>query len=454
MSEEIKGEIPEFDEDILNDIVEAPRYTCTLGGAYATVLATNGGIPILHSGGGCGFGHWFTLAGGAGAAGPTGKFGACAAPCSSLLEEHVVFGGEEKLRNLIKSSIELLNGNLFVVIPGCIPALIGDDIEAVVDDFRDEMTIVNLDTAGFKGSSYDGYEAYFNAIIDQILPEISQEEKDDTQVNIFGVVPAQHVFWRGDLQEIKKLLNKLGIKANIIFGEQNGLEKLKKIPYAKHNIVLSPWVGINTVEKLKEKYDTDYTVFGSAPIGPKQTTEFIQKVGELLEIPQEKLNSVIESEEREVFDTYEYMADCFMIFQPNAYFAVAADSSKAIGITRYLTNEASYIPELIVVTDNPPEEYRETIVQKLTTDIKSNIKPEVIFEKDSHKIRLLLQNRKFQFLLSSSMEKFLAETEFFSAHLSVTYPIYDRLVVYRSYVGYRGGFALMEDILSKIVGAV
>lgn len=452
--EAIREALQEFDEDIVSEIAEAPRYSCTLGGAYSTVLATVGAIPLLHSGGGCGFGQWFSLSQGAGVAGPVGKFGACAAPCSSLLEEHVVFGGEEKLRNLIRSSIELLNAELFVVIPGCIPSLIGDDIEAVVDEFRNDVPIVNLDTAGFKGNSYDGYDAFLEAIINQLLPEISEEEKDDVQVNIFGIVPAQHVFWRGDLQEIKKLLATIGVKANIIFGEQNGLEKLKKIPYAKHNIVLSPRVGLKTAEQLKEKYGTEFTVFPSAPVGPLQSTEFIKKVGKILDVPEDKVNAVAEFEEKEVFDSYQYMADSFMIYLPNAYFGVAADSSTAIGITKYLTNEASYIPEIVVVTDNPPEEYHETITKELTEDIKSIQKPIVIFEKDSHEIRKQLRDRKFQYLLSSSMEKFLAQTEFFSGHLSVSYPIYDRLIVYRSYVGYRGGFTLMEDILSKVVGAV
>ncbi len=57
-------------------------------------------------------------------------------PCSTLLEKHVVFGGEEKLRDQIASTMELMNGDLFVTVSGCIPALIGDDVEGVVSEFR------------------------------------------------------------------------------------------------------------------------------------------------------------------------------------------------------------------------------------------------------------------------------------------------------------------------------
>ncbi len=452
MSEKIEKKLQEEFSDIRDEIVEAPRYSCMLAGAYAAVTATLGGVPILHSGGGCGFGQWYSLGQGAGIAGPVGRFGACAAPCSSLLEEHVVFGGEEKLRNLLESSIELLNGELFVVIPGCIPSLIGDDVDAIVDEFRDQVPIVNLNTAGFKGNSYGGYEAYFEAIIDQLLPETSSE-KDDNLVNIFGVVPAQDVFWRGDLQEIKNLFEKIGIHANIFFGEENCVESLKEISSAKLNIVLSPWIGHNIAEKLKEKYDTDYVVFPSVPIGARETTSLLEQVADLLEIPEEKLNAVIEREERRAYTTYEYVADSIFLLLPNAYFAVAADSGTAIGITKYLTSEVGYIPDLVIITDNPPEEYHETIINHLN-DLECDLKPEIVFEKDSHKIRNLLKDRKFQYLLASSLERFLAEKEFQSPHLSVSFPIYDRVVIDRSYVGFRGGFVLLEDMLGKVSGPV
>ena len=37
--------------------LEAPRYSCSLAGAYGTTLGNNGGVPILHSGAGCGIGQ-------------------------------------------------------------------------------------------------------------------------------------------------------------------------------------------------------------------------------------------------------------------------------------------------------------------------------------------------------------------------------------------------------------
>ena len=436
--------------DVTESVIEAPRYSCALGGAYACVMETAGAIPILHSGGGCGFAQWWAMSLGAGAVG-SGRSGGCNALCSSLLEEHVVFGGEKKLRDLIKSGIELMNGDFFVVIPGCIPSIVGDDVNSVVSEFREQVPIINTNTSGFVGNSYSGYESYLNAVIEQLLPKTTPKKQNDL-VNIFGIAPRQQVFWGGDLQEIKRTFEKVGIKANILFGELEGLENLKKIPYAAHNIVLSPWLGIQAAEKLKELYGTEYTIFPFVPIGPKETTRFLYHVGEKIGISKEILKSVTEIEERKAYRLFEYLGDILIIGMPSAYYAVVADSSTAIGITRYLTNEVGYLPELVIITDTPSEESRKTIISELTENIESDIKPEIKFEVDSHKIRNLLKNRKFMFLLSSSMEKFLAADEFHAVHLSISYPVWDRLLLDRSYMGYRGGTALMEDMVSKYAG--
>lgn len=198
--------------------VEAPRYSCALAGVYGTTLGIRGGIPILHSGAGCGVGQLFgTLYAGGESAG--GNEGGTSTPCSCLVEEHVILGGEEKLRNLIESTIEIANDELFVVTSGCVPSLIGDDVDQVVDEFRDQAAIIHVNAPGFKANSPEGYNLFWDAIIDQLLPDETFETEEKT-VNIFGVVPYNHVYWKGDLLTIKILLESIGIKTNIIFTEK------------------------------------------------------------------------------------------------------------------------------------------------------------------------------------------------------------------------------------------
>jgi len=123
-----------YDNEFGNEFVEAPKYSCALAGAYGTALGVYGVVPLLHAGLGCGLGQLFgqLYAGGQNAGGPQGG---TSTPTTGLVEEHVIFGGEDKLRNLIQASGELMEGDAFAVISGCIPSLIGDDVDAVIREF-------------------------------------------------------------------------------------------------------------------------------------------------------------------------------------------------------------------------------------------------------------------------------------------------------------------------------
>jgi len=50
-------------------------------------------------------------------------------------------------------------------------------------------------------------------------------------------------------------------------------------------------------------------------------------------------------------------------------------------------------------------------------------------------------------LLASSQERFLAE-DLKAGHISVSFPVNNRMIISRTYAGYRGGITLVEDIMS------
>ena len=440
--------VPGTPEATYPEIAEAPRYTCALGGAYVAATGVYGVVPILHAGAGCGVAQLLGVYYAAGENAAGGQ-GGTSTPCSCLIEKHVIFGGEDKLRKLIDSSVQLMEGDLYVVITGCVPALIGDDVESVVKEFKGKADVISVNIAGFKGNTFDGYDQFLEAIIDQYLEPRPKTKK---LVNVLGVVPFQHIFWKGDLLAVKNLLAKIGVEANIIFTQFDGVEKLRDIPAAELNIVLSTWNGHKAAHKLKEKFGQNSLTFPSPPVGPKQTTEFLRAVAKKLRIPKKEVEKVIAEEERHAYRWTEYLTDAIIIGLPHPYAAFVGDTNTVIGLARYLGNECGYLPEVIQITDEPPEEVRDRIRAELTAGIDSVFKPDIIFEKDTFKIRENLKNRSFQVMLATSLEKWPAAKEFGVAHLSVAFPMYDRLIVDRTYTGYRGGIALLEDLLAKYVG--
>lgn len=436
------------DESSSPRIVEAPRYGCTLSGAYEATVGLNEGVPILHSGSGCGMSQLFGANYGGGQNAP-GDYGGSSTPCSCLVEEHVIFGGEDKLRKLIDSTIKISTGEFFTVISGCVPSLIGDDVDAIVNEFRDKAPIIHVNAPGFKGNSFEGYELFFEALIDQYLTPAKRKRK--TLVNILGVVPYQHIFWKGELKAIKDLLAKFNIEANVLFGEFDTVENIEKIPAAAYNIVLSPWVGHRAAKKLEEKFGTPYISFPGSPTGPIQTTKFLYKLAEILPINKQKLKKFTESENRRVYRMVEYAGDILQFDVPNVYFGVVADSNTALSITRYLTDEVGQLPDIVIITDNPPEEYRESIVNEITSSEEIQFTPDIVFEIDSFKITKLLKDRPFLNLYASSLESVITG-ELETTHVTVSFPSFNRNVLGSNYVGYDGGLNLIEDLFYDKAG--
>ncbi|HEX9059220.1 MAG TPA: nitrogenase component 1, partial [Clostridia bacterium] len=153
----------------MSSFIEKPRYQCALGGALTTVNAINRAVAIVHSAPGCastadsaaksGSGYW-------GAGYCDGR----ATPSTNIIEKEVIFGGEQRLKEQIESTFEIIDADLFTVITGCMTDIIGDDVNAVAEEFRAlGKPLVVAETGGFKGNSYKGYDLILQAIVNQYV---------------------------------------------------------------------------------------------------------------------------------------------------------------------------------------------------------------------------------------------------------------------------------------------
>ncbi len=153
----------------MSGIIEQERYTCAIG-ALQSVVAIPKAVPILHSGPGCGnmIQGFFERA--------TGYAGGSTSPCTNFSEQEVVFGGIERLRGIISNTYKVLDTDLQVVLTGCTAGIVGDDVEGLVDEFRNEgKPIVSVETAGFKCSNFEAHSLVVNAIVDQYVSLFESE---------------------------------------------------------------------------------------------------------------------------------------------------------------------------------------------------------------------------------------------------------------------------------------
>lgn len=435
----------------MNCEISQPRFTCTLG-AQSTVLAIPRAIPIVHAGPGCSsIVSAFAQSGYQGEAYAGGN----QVPSTNTDESNVVFGGERDLRSEIEGALKVMKGDLFVVLSGCTAGIIGDNVEEIAKDYASQgLPLVGTDTPGFKGNAYSGHEAVVKAIINQFVGNVKPQVEKGL-VNVFADVPAQNPFWRGDFEQLKKLIEKLGLKVNILFGTSSkGISEWKNIPNAEFNILVSPWVGLDIVESLKQKYGTPYLHYPILPVGAVQSSHFLRTIADFAGIPNELVEDVIKKEEERYYEFFVDTADFFSTLQNNLPYELYAsgDSLTIFGVTKYLENEVGYIPNAVFVTDNPNQK-NENNLKELFKKEFPEYADKLFFEIDSEKIAENvipeLQKTNRALVLGSDWEKqYTKQSGNLFQYISA--PIHQQLIISKSYVGYEGGLRLLEDIYNTL----
>ena len=316
-------------------LLDKQRYKCALG-AMQTVQAIDRALPILHSGPGCAQKLSEST-------GSSGYFSPNIFPCTSINEKDVVFGGVKKLNSTIENALKVIDADLYVVLTGCIPEIVGDDSGEVVSRFEDaDKPVIYAPTAGFKGNNYKGHEQVVDAIIDQYLKKSDKKQKG--LVNIWADVPYQDLFWLGNIRELEKLVQELGLTPNTIFGFKRGIDNINKIPEAEFNLLVSPWVGLGNMKKMERKLGIPYLHYPTLPIGATETSKFLRAVGEFAGVDQEKVEAVIKEHEDYYYYLIERYADLFLENRViNKQFTVIADAQYSLGITKFLVNDLGLV---------------------------------------------------------------------------------------------------------------
>ena len=425
-------------------ILDKQRYKCALA-AMQTVQAIDRACPVLHSGPGCAQKLSDTT-------GSSGYLSPQIFPCTSINEKDVVFGGVKKLETTIANALKVIDADLYVVLTGCIPEIVGDDAAEVVSRFADaDKPVVFAPTAGFKGNNYKGHEQVVEAIVTQYLKKSDKKQKG--LVNLWADVPYQDLFWLGNIRELENLLREIGLTPNTIFGYQRGIENINKIPEAEFNLLVSPWVGLKNMKTMEKKLGIPYLHYPVLPIGATETGKFLREVGKFAGVEEAKVEEVIKKHEDYFYYLISRYADLFLENRViNKQFTVVADAQYALGITKFLVNDLGLVPAKQFITDDTPKEHQELIAAEFQS-LNYGIKADVAFETDGFKIHEEIKSHDYHgypLVLGGYYEKEVTE-KLKGNFLNISWPVMDKVVFDDFYVGYTGGIRLIEDIYTVAV---
>ncbi len=279
-------------------------------------------------------------------------------------------------------------------------------------------------------------------------------------VNLLASLPYQDPFWKGNLNEYKRLLAGIGLKAHVLFGPQSeGVGEWQRIPRANFNILVSPWYGLPIAEHLEDRYGQPYTHFPHIPIGANETERFLRQVlkaaleqgAELDEIAAE---SFIRKEREAYYEEIDNLATFLLEFRyglPN-HVHVLHDAGYVLGLSKFLLHEVGIIPKEQFVVDNTPEQFREQITASLASTSDKRQIP-LYFEPDAGRAQDIIRGLSHSgrgLIIGSGWDKELAREkncDFLSASVPTPY----RLVLTTNYAGFSGGLRVIEDIYDAVL---
>jgi len=424
----------------MSDVLENPRGGCVLAGITDVLGAAHRLCPIFHSGPGC------CMQASAAEQGQSGNknsgfVSSVSIPSSNMLEREVVFGGIKKLETTIQGAVDIMDADAYFVLTGCTAGIIGDDVNSTAEAFRAQgQPVYAIDTPGFAGDSNLGYEVIWNTFIDQVIePDLPTDEK---LVNLFGIVPYHDPFWSGNLEELSRILGKLGLRVNTFFTGHQGINTIRRSSSAALNIIVNPWLFKGPADKFESRFGVPYIRYPGLPIGAADTERFIRQVAEALELDSKLVDQVIEEEADYV---YSYLAQAIGVLSWKR-FAVVGDAASAVGITRYLANDYSFTPLLTIISEPIYRPEDKDRIRARLNDLEYARPPKIVFAADQYDINEALMNEEeVSLIVGSSNESEVAALKGIQ-FITATFPLKERLIFNRAYAGYRGSLTLTEDI--------
>ncbi|QHQ59989.1 oxalate:formate antiporter [Anaerocolumna sedimenticola] len=422
--------------------IEKSRYGCNLQGALQTLTEIKGVVPILHTTPGCGIQNY--LAGKAGG-GNTGYLKGYSVPCSNVYEKQVIFGGTSRLREQIKNTVKVINGNLYVTISGCEAEMVGDDIVSMTQEIIDQgENAIYYKAAGFRGNQFTGYVGILDALLNQISHNTDENKIEKGLVTIFGILPKQDIYWQGNLKELERILNNIGLKANTLFGSGQDIAQWKDIPKAELNVVVSKW-GLSAAKKAEEKFGTPYLYVKEPLLGEEAVGHFLLELGEKLGIDPFIIKTYHEKEKEHFIHALEQITEYYYEYGFQKTAAIVGDESTVIRYAAFLTRYLGMEVEIAIITDFSEEENREEAIKHLGKYVNR-----VYFSKDSNEIDEILENSNVELLFGSGLENSTAGKLDIPNYI-ISYPAYGKVIIDRSDIGYSGAITLLEEVSNLLI---
>ncbi len=212
---------------------------------------------------------------------------------TDLTEQDVIMGrGEKRLFHSIKQAVEDYQPAAVFVYNTCVPALVGDDIEAVCKAAQERWgtPVVPVDAAGFYGTKNLGNRIAGESMVkyvvgtrepDPLPPEVPGAAGTPFKVHDINLIGEYNI--AGEFWHVLPLLDELGLRVLCTLSGDARYREVQTMHRAEVNMMVCSKAMINVARKLQESYDTPW--FEGSFYGITDTSQALRDIARLIDDP-------------------------------------------------------------------------------------------------------------------------------------------------------------------------
>lgn len=380
-----------------------------------------------------------------------------AAVSSSMTEDAAVFGGLNNMIEGLKNAYTLYNPRMIAVSTTCMAEVIGDDLNAFINNAKEQDAIPKdlpvpfAHTPSFVGSHLIGYDNMLKGI----LQGLTQNQGKEGQNSRLNLIPGFETY-PANVREIKRILKAFDIEATVLadtsesFDAPNTgefelypggtpLHEAAKAWEAKATLSLQRFATMKTLEFIEQKWGQK--TLNLRPIGVKGTDAFLEALSELTGKP---IPLELERERGRLLDA---MTDS-SAWVHGKRFAIYGDPDLVLGLSSFLM-EMGAEPVHVLCTNGDKEFEKEA--QELLSSSPFGASGKVYAGKDLWHLRSLLFTEPVDFFIGNSHGKYLVR-DTGTPMVRIGFPIFDRHHLHRfPIVGYQGGLNVLTMVVNTIL---
>jgi nitrogenase molybdenum-cofactor synthesis protein NifE len=196
---------------------------------------------------------------------------------TDINETDIVFGGEKRLYKAIKEIVEKYNPPAVFVYQTCVPAMTGDDINAVCKAAREKFgtPVIPINSPGFVGPKNLGNKLAGEALLDHVIGTEEPEFTTPYDINIIGEYNLS-----GELWQVKPLLDELGIRILSCISGDGRYHEVAQSHRARAAMMVCSKAMINVARKMEERYGIPF--FEGSFYGIEDSSDSLREIARLL----------------------------------------------------------------------------------------------------------------------------------------------------------------------------